>query len=412
MRFRIISEGLENRMHELSGILEENSKKIMKIGFNSDIADYLSEIDKKRGLFFADSLTRQFAEDRNVPESSTMNAKQLLDIISQDELFNYMKSRENDITTISNWIKDSQGSVNIREYPTFNEALAEASKSEESEPETEVIVFEDRLDKYLRDFDYDFGYEFGKLAIVDYIKFEKPELEGKLNNLSDAANSIDHIAFLVFLKDIENDFTTVIDWATSPVRQQDEGVLVSPEDKIGFMKKKRFSSLSDAIIEASNWHENIGASGVIEDHSKGKVIERYPDGYYWVDLETNRSYDEGKAMGHCGVDGRATTLISLRDEDGGPHVTVAYNSNTKTVGQVKGKNNTKPVSKYLKYVYDFLSKMTSRGDLYSFVWSYPRNGPDLNKEEVDKILSHMSARDKFKMAKKGLQKRGMGSNLR
>ena len=77
----------------------------MKIGFNSDIADYLSEIDKKRGLFFADSLTRQFAEDRSVPESSTMNAKQLLDIISQDELFNYMKSRENDITTISNWIK-------------------------------------------------------------------------------------------------------------------------------------------------------------------------------------------------------------------------------------------------------------------------------------------------------------------
>ena len=220
------------------------------------------------------------------------------------------------------------------------------------------------------------------------------------------------LLFLVFLKDIENDFTTVIDWATSPVRQQDEGVLVSPEDKIGFMKKKRFSSLSDAIIEASNWHENIGASGVIEDHSKGKVIERYPDGYYWVDLETNRSYDEGKAMGHCGVDGRATTLISLRDEDGGPHVTVAYNRDTKTVGQVKGKNNTKPVSKYLKYVYDFLSKMTSRGDLYSFVWSYPRNGPDLNKEEIDKILSHMSARDKFKMTKKGLQKRGMGSNLR
>lgn len=412
MRFRIISEGLENRMHELSGVLEENSKKIMKIGFNSDIADYLSGIDKKRGLFFADSLTRQFAKDRNVPESTSMNAKQLLGIISQDELFNYMKSRENDIITISNWIKDSQGSVNIREYSTFDEALAEASKSEESELETEAIVFEDRLDKYLRDFDYDFGYEFGKLAIVDYIKYEKPELESKLKSLSSAASSIDHIAFLVFLKDIENDFTTVIDWAKSPVRQREEGVLVSPGEKIEFIKKKGFSSLSEAIIEASDWHENLKASGVIEDHSKGRVVERYPDGYYWVDLETNSSSDEGRAMGHCGTDGRATTLISLRDEDGGPHVTVAYNRDTKTVGQVKGKNNQKPVSKYLKYVYDFLSKMTSRGDLYSFVWSYPKNGPDLNKEEIDKILSHMSARDRFRMTKKGLQRRGSGSNIR
>lgn len=410
MRVRIISEELESRMHELSGILKENAQKIIKIGFSGEIADYLTGIDKKRGLFYADSMTRQFAEDRGVPEHSSMNARQILGVISQSELFDYMKSRESDIVKISNWIKDSQGSVNLKDYSTFNEVVSAASGSTETEDDD--IVFEDRLDKYLRDFDYDFGYEFGKLAIVDYIKFEKPELEGKLNNLSDAANSIDHIAFLVFLKDIENDFTTVIDWATSPVRQQDEGVLVSPEDKIGFMKKKRFSSLSDAIIEASNWHENIGATGVIEDHSKGKVVERYPDGYYWVDLETNRSSDEGRAMGHCGVDRRATTLISLRDKDGGPHVTVAYNSNTKTVGQVKGKENTKPVSKYLKYVYDFLSKMTSRGDLYSFVWSYPKNGPDLNKEETERILSHMSARDKFKMAKKGLQKRGMGSNLR
>ena len=98
MRKRIISESFENRMHELAGIIQENSHKIMKLGFTDKIANYLAELDKKRGMFFADSLTRQYVKDSGL--SGEGNIRQILETINQEDLFNYMKSRENEIIKI------------------------------------------------------------------------------------------------------------------------------------------------------------------------------------------------------------------------------------------------------------------------------------------------------------------------
>jgi len=412
MRNRIISESFENRMHELSGIIEENAHKIMKLGFDSNIADYLAAIDKKRGMFFADSLTQQYIKDSGNSELEGMSSKQALASINQVELFNYMKSRENEIMMISEWVKASQGQVNLKDFSSFNELAAKAS--EQSAPtggENEEVNFEQHVEDYLRELDYDFGIEVGKIALKDYVANKHPELNPALMSSNEMIPLIDQSAFYYFLKDNENELSAIIDWASSSVRQGEEGVLNSPEDKAKFIASKGFDSLSEALFIANDWHTHLAASGKIMDINAGRVVERYPDGYYWMDLGTNNSSDEGQAMGHCGVDGRATTLISLRDEKGEPHVTLAYNEKTKNIGQVKGKNNKRPVEKYMNYVNDFLGKMVKNNNLLSFNWSYPVYGPDLNNDEVDKALSNLSAKAKFKLAKKGAVRRSGGSNL-
>ena len=163
------------------------------------------------------------------------------------------------------------------------------------------------------------------------------------------------IIFLYFLKRNENELNTIIVWVNSEIRQEEEGVLIG-DSKSQFIKEKNFIDLQDALAYADTWHTNLTASGVIRDPSVGRVVDRYPDGYYWVDLDTNKSPDEQQAMGHCGEEPKATTLISLRDKQDGPHVTIAYNEDEKDVLQVKGKHNERPIEKYMKYVIDFLQK--------------------------------------------------------
>ena len=60
-------------------------------------------------------------------------------------------------------------------------------------------------------------------------------------------------------------------------------------------------------------------------------------------------------MGHCGGDGRATTLFSLRykkknQQKSGSYVTVAYNPDTDIIYQIKGKFNNAPDKKYYKHI--------------------------------------------------------------
>jgi len=101
--------------------------------------------------------------------------------------------------------------------------------------------------------------------------------------------------------------------------------------------------------EAEQWHEELRASGKkLQVSEEQTVIKKFDDGYYWVDLNTNKCYDEGDSMGHCG-NTSADTLLSLRDEKGEPHVTVAYNYDG-TYRQMKGKGNKKPVKKYHPYI--------------------------------------------------------------
>ena len=90
----------------------------------------------------------------------------------------------------------------------------------------------------------------------------------------------------------------------------------------------------------------------------GKIFMRLPNGWYWLDRESNYCSIESKLMGHCGrADDPDATLFSLRDPQGLPHVTaeiVIDDDGDATVKQMKGKGNTTPDEKYHEMIYALL----------------------------------------------------------
>ena len=96
-----------------------------------------------------------------------------------------------------------------------------------------------------------------------------------------------------------------------------------------------------------------------------KVFHEYDDGYYWYDIGNTDCEIEADKMGHCGAEGRATTMYSLRAPSKDPEadygrdhwVTVAYNEKTKTVYQIKGRNNGPPDKKHWKKIVDLLNHL-------------------------------------------------------
>lgn len=108
-------------------------------------------------------------------------------------------------------------------------------------------------------------------------------------------------------------------------------------------------SVSEAYNLAEQWHEQLEATDGRIDIQEGQVvIKKFDDGYYWLDLNTSTCDLEGESMGHCGRTD-ADTLLSLRDDKGKPHVTVAYDYDG-TYYQMKGKQNKKPIQKYHPYI--------------------------------------------------------------
>jgi hypothetical protein len=187
--------------------------------------------------------------------------------------------------------------------------------------------------------------DFFKCKDVDKDILEIPEVKSSLN-IVDAYKRIH-----------SDELSGIFDYFRSPMRNQHEPInLIS-------------STLEDMDTIQRQWHESIKSSGKIY-HQTGVIIKTYSDGFYWIDLQTNSSKEEGNAMGHCGTT-RADTLLSLRKKsDGGhiePRVTVAinysweYKSKGKQgepvyycVRQMKGKGNTKPVVEYHPYIVDLI----------------------------------------------------------
>ena len=158
-----------------------------------------------------------------------------------------------------------------------------------------------------------------------------------------------------------------------------------------------------AYEQSVQWHEELEASGKQLNIKEGQtIIHTFEDGYYWLDLGTNKCEDEGGAMGHCG-NTDADTLLSLRDAHGEPHVTVAYNYNG-TYQQMKGKGNKKPHKKYHPYIVELFIDVKSPkpesgsyNEVYKFIDydpEYKRKDDfhltDLNKELFDKVIQNMN----------------------
>lgn len=206
------------------------------------------------------------------------------------------------------------------------------------------------------------------LTNITLFEFAKQEgLKGK--NIKELIPIINQEDFLQFLHNNRERLNYILEWIKSPNRQ-------------GNIDFKSIEDLSQAFNMADTWFNSFEATGVITDES-GEVVKNYPnDGMYWIDLKTNDSCEESDAMGHCGRDGLATTIFSLRDINKVPYVTVAYNEDTKTLTQVKGRANKRPVERYMPFVFNFLNDMVKKGKIENVKWSYSPHGPDLTEPEI------------------------------
>jgi len=98
---------------------------------------------------------------------------------------------------------------------------------------------------------------------------------------------------------------------------------------------------------------------------EGEVIIKFPNGWAWFDLKRPACRKEGKAMEHCGNSPEAgddnQTIFSLRSprQDDGTitwesHLTFIYWKRQKSLGQMKGRSNTKPDKRYHEYIIKLL----------------------------------------------------------
>jgi hypothetical protein len=228
------------------------------------------------------------------------------------------------------------------------------------EGKSETIMNKIGLSKYLAD---DMESRYGKYAIWvadsyrkyitklllnNRIEFDNQELSGKgdIDNLFKSENE----DFQIFLsswwqgKYRDELYGFVFDW----LRGRNSGAVVET-DKLDF---KNMTAIQ-AYTRAADWHRKLetAQAGEIKDEH-GDIIMTFPDGYYWIDLESSRCDDEAKAMNHCGISGsKGSKLYSLR-KDKQPSVTVELNDGT--IKQIRGRANSKPKKEYHKYILDFI----------------------------------------------------------
>jgi hypothetical protein len=173
------------------------------------------------------------------------------------------------------------------------------------------------------------------------------------------------------LLDRSIDLRLIIDWAV--------------ENKIDLFSY----SFEDAYTEQMNWHINLMVSHGVEEIKipeidKERIVFRFSDKNHFLYLLNEKDLEyEGKKMGHC-VGGQnyksnmkngSSLILSLRDQNNDPHVTIEIQTSSSMVVQQQGKGNKKPINKYLQLLKEFIM--------------YASNFPGLENEDVDvlKILN-------------------------
>lgn len=97
------------------------------------------------------------------------------------------------------------------------------------------------------------------------------------------------------------------------------------------------------------------------------ILIQFPDGWAWWLLPRNKCEDESKAMGHCGntpSQDESQRILSLRQPHKNgqwePHLTFILEGNG-FLGEMKGKDNDKPVPKYHPYIIALLKNPIVKG---------------------------------------------------
>jgi len=115
-----------------------------------------------------------------------------------------------------------------------------------------------------------------------------------------------------------------------------------------------------------------------------QIIHKFEDGSYWYNLESSTCELEGARMGHCGED-RNGILISLRKHKKGrrtssSYVTLAYNEESNTIFQIKGRENSAPPEEVWDHIVWFIDNMN--------VTSVEEEGQH-SSDDFEPLLNHL-----------------------
>jgi len=142
-----------------------------------------------------------------------------------------------------------------------------------------------------------------------------------------------------------------------------------------------------AFIAQQQWHDEMMRKHHIEklnipNVDNDRVVFRFSDNEHFLYLLTPDDLKfEGSIMGHCvggsnyksKIKNKQSIILSIRDKNNMPHVTIEVDVKSRTVIQKYGKGNKPPVSKYLM--------------MYSEYALFATNFKDLNNLEIIKFLN-------------------------
>ena len=143
-----------------------------------------------------------------------------------------------------------------------------------------------------------------------------------------------------------------------------------PISKISNYRFNTKETVQEVIDKFETWEEewqkdNTGWIDITDELNNGEIdiIERFPDGFAWVDLNVPYCTKEGNAMGHCGnraaykADDKVLSLRKLEKRGSRifsrPSLTFILHENG-YLGEMKGRANEKPNPKYHPYILKLL----------------------------------------------------------
>ena len=158
----------------------------------------------------------------------------------------------------------------------------------------------------------------------------------------------------------------------------------------------------------TDWKEANADKNNLLNYAEGQepaVIMSFPDGYKWFNLQRSSCSAEAKAMGHCGNASGRGTILSLRrlakTNEGQtywyPVLTFILHSDG-YLGEMKGRNNDKPIEKYHPYIiallknYDEIEGIRGGGYLPEHNFSMSDLEPDV-AAELKKLKSGLADLD-------------------
>ncbi len=148
------------------------------------------------------------------------------------------------------------------------------------------------------------------------------------------------------LIDRQNDFQFIIDWA-----KKDKPDIFS-------------MSFVEAFSSAQDWHDSLKTTGkyrIFEEDKDEKRVVYVSNNkkFFFMLLNANELDAEGDIMRNCVSSYKNklmrghSLIISMRDQQNQPHVTIEVDLRTSSVTQVRGKANTSPGKEYMKIITEF-----------------------------------------------------------